>query len=1361
MIQVDKINKPRLENINFGLDVDPHYGEKSWKEVQNPKDLLQNPMDACSKSFSREILSKLGIKNIDSEELEIIEGEISDLVFLVKNDISNALKFKKLKEYIKPYSDLNGDEIKDVLENTEMNLPEVYVQVRQTKNKFWRKKKANFEWVAYDKIKEKSSDWEIFGVRIFDNGSGFDYSSLDSMGSTTKAEDKNQRGGLGEGLRMALLSLKRMGARVHIFSRNKDSEWMITPKTDKAKTFFEGRKRNLNDDYKGDIGKGSGSLVEVVFSKNTKFYEKGSLVNDFDSRKGEGLGKIMLEFRGDEFKYLSHDSCELTTLGLPSGRIYVKGILVQEYVESVFSYNLKEKWSIGGRDRNTTKEEILNPVVIETLQNLNINQIKSFLENIKDNKRFFEKFFLSKLPDLSLEQKELWKKGMDLIFGFKEGDKVVFMGMSHKMSNRRVKRHGYKIIQIVDYDMLNFLQKLYPNDLITFENFNKMLEENNEGGESEIPKKLLERLNIYKSDLVNIFDENLEMIETLKRGFGWNAYKNMKNKIGKLNFSFQESTDKSLKYLMLDPNCNLQIRKKELQKRGDVVKIDIALEILLKSLYKNEFDIKTQDLLTKMMGLALFRRNKDLKKPFEEKFEVSENNSAKLGRSRYPDELRLEDLENIKRYQEEGFVYEENDSDNFVEKIINKNKKFRDKNLSLKTLELGIDLQEIAIEGNGTYLTCPSRGIFKLKFGSSSNEIVLDNRDPKCLIIVDKKGEKIILYENSSFFMYNLGDFSLREGLLFFKPYFRSNLENFLGGIKPYVFKEKTSVKIIEEKLEKIEDENYGKDEIRAGIKLSYGEKVWSDPVRIWSDIASNYLAADKNFERFYTFVNLKTGEIKKDLLKEDTENLSEDFIFIKVDFKDKGKGYPTSYLTGLGRGESSAENIGKFREGLKMTMAAFERYGFFVKSESRNWSATTKRWIKKYLDYSNEKEDGGEEKEDEMLGFEMEWKDSSRKGSVGSFSLLSLDFDSKKLTKDEIEKIKNHENLKIWESWGEVVDPRNKDDLGKSGLDRYILKDNSENKEKDFSMVEVLKEDSMQGKMYEKRVQVKTNSPKSSLALGYNIYTDIINTRERNDYDEDFLKKIISNYLMGLSDVKVIKLLLTRIFENKSVNFLEKKCLENLENPRCKGAWRQAYYEFFGENSILSLGWSNLDLKTKEGKDKLRARANEVHLEGQGLVFLEKISNFFESVGVFTSLDYWRQENEVEDREISEILKGELMVKIKIIHEDLIQKVENMDKSVLKYALNASTRKRLKKRIKSVRNFGSKNLIIKNRTFSTLGQCKTDKRGKMVVLLNEKILKDDFDLVDTYAHEVCHYLSGAGDYTEEFNTFMMAMALE
>ena len=476
--------------------------------------------------------------------------------------------------------------------------------------------------------------------------------------------------------------------------------------------------------------------------------------------------------------------------------------------------------------------------------------------------------------------------------------------------------------------------------------------------------------------------------------------------------------------------------------------------------------------------------------------------------------------------------------------------------------------------------------------------------------------------------------------------------------------------------------------------------------------------------------------------------------------------------MSSLGASTKGDEDIGKFGEGLKMLAASAVRQGINVEFSSRNWRAKPTSYESTVRDYET-----GRDKVFTMLGYQMEWSDTNQTGSSTNFSVLpsTIEVGQQALTEAQLAEMRallDPSSImgKTWQEWMSVIDPRNSNEFGQRGLDRYVAP--KEEEVHTDGIVRVIS--SQPGRIFEKGLFIPSQARTQPMLFGYDIDESIIDTRERNAYNEGLLDSYLKEYYMNLTDKDVIKRVVETVKANPNTDFYEYKFFGfsyRYASPETKVLWRQAFYETFGDDAVLSIkpelqrlqrfGMGDSEGARAHYANIAKAVANEVHLENHNLVVLpEKLTEFYSSGTVYDSQDF------VKDFESAEVPlspenKQQLTNLVNGVNAVLAEFVdaEEADPSraaVLRQFISASALQERKNRMLSMRD---DSVIVKSKAFPASGMVE-EKNGHAAVYLNQNVLHDPNQLVDTYTHELSHFLSRQKDYRLDFQRFLMMVAL-
>ncbi len=453
----DQVLKTRPITRDTGIA--PEYGEKTWRPVQSVVDIVQNHLDANTTVYEKKLLNTLGIteyKPADEQQQRTIS-------------LLNSLKYAQTPEAIALAQSglqglLNGNTpdlkaVKQELEEVEYQLPDMKLKVTNG---------TEFQYVAYEQVKDLDEQWQVAGFLVDDKGSGFDNQLLGIMGGSTKSDSAGKRGGLGEGLKMSITHLLRSGATVHLVSRNADELWTADPQVEHGTVNFQGLA--ITDEE----GQQQGSTTEIDFSSETfepKLREE--LVDALDPRKGEGLGKYILDFRGEEFfPIVNNGSTELASLAVPGGRTYVRGLLVQESGNTLWSYNLGDKWAIGGRDRKTVKPDVLQATVHTAITSLDdLEKIKEMVGLVNFKNPYQETKLLNENLLIDGEKHAQWQQAISKMFNFSPGTSLFVPSNLSTDQQRFATERGFTLIRIPTENegAIALFKKFYPDQIISLE----------------------------------------------------------------------------------------------------------------------------------------------------------------------------------------------------------------------------------------------------------------------------------------------------------------------------------------------------------------------------------------------------------------------------------------------------------------------------------------------------------------------------------------------------------------------------------------------------------------------------------------------------------------------------------------------------------------------------------------------------------------------------------------------------------------------------------------------------------------------------------------------------------------------------
>lgn len=1383
------------------------YTDKTWRPVQTVIDIVQNHLDANTTIYEKKLLETVGVTEYRPADIQ--QQQTVSLLNVVKYSTDREA-IAKAQEQLQNIADIKLPELSDL----SLQLKEINYQLPQVKLKLTDGLSSQF--IDYDKVKNLSKKkWRVVGFRVDDQGAGFDNQLLGIIGGTTKSESSGKRGGLGEGLKMSVTHLVRSGASVRLLSRNGNELWTARPHVENGTINFRGFSRQEEDD------RTTGSITDVDFSRARI---DPSIVTALDPREGEGLGKYILDYRGPEFiPVVNNGSSELSSLGVPANRVYVRGLLVQERNDLLWSYNLGDKWAISGRDRKTIQSDILREQVKKSLLSLEDKEkLKAVFKQIKDGADIFEAKVLNGSMEIPDQKKELWQKAIAEMFNFIP-KKTLFAPQSISTHHKRfAQQRGFKIIHLPDqYMSFSYLVKeLYPEvevSIYDLENYSPPQFKNTarikheplfrSKPEPETKSKNLE-LDPQSEDLANqCKDMFLRLVSNHQRDRGIQQlpYISLHN----LKYvRFQKADEKT--YFESDNSQFIyDSRANTIHVRGDIKKldfktaIDMSVQFLKTLVGETNFNVSTQDWLCSLAAEVVTNLRPEI---------LSELNISSKGQSdqleiinTYSPQQQNSDKDTIAFYTYKDLLDKPGIARIEVEQLLSELRKMRrDKNFQSFRLDTfyffdgkiyfadhSYELSKVTMSKNSFSRTRMGRVIKNTVLGNwrkhsqSESEYkqfpkrLLDPNESKYPLQGNmqyflpsqlKDGESTTLFfddgwKKVSIDMKRKGDLIIRKiredktGINITEAEFKRMFGKFNIGNNVITITPNTNTDIIlrveknrMHSTEQISEVNRGESFLSSNITLDYGREVWSDPRRILLDAIQNHIDAkpDTIPSIIYTIVN-NQGNIEK-VTKENLQDRDKDWQIIGLSIRDNGEGYPTPYLTSLGKSTKDNENLGKYGEGLKMLATSAVRQGIHVQLSSRDWVAIPRKYDQVVTDY----ETGGK-KTLVKLGYDLKWFDNANSFSQTYFSLLPISHDLPQLSQDQQRQIQTllGNNQSTWKTWVDMLDPRNENVYGQSGLDRFVLP----KKKTSITDGRVTLLFDRPGDIYERSLLIPEDWPKPKI-FGYNIDETIINTRERNNFDKDLLDEYVLKYFDQLTDKSVMKHILETVVEDQGKDFYELQFFKSeTMSPRAKALWKQAYFELFGEDAILSLKTLKGRFHQLDGDSIKESIEEEKHLEHFNLIHLPyELTSFFAN-NVYSSNDY-RKVSEGADIKIPSRDKETLTKYIQSVNELMLTVLESIDSNPEGRAALAAIIKlnTLEKRKRKLHNIKSRHIRITHKSLLELGSVRI--QNEPSIALNQKILQNAFQLASTYIHEASHYLPDEADYELGFQRFVMAIVL-
>ncbi len=313
------------------------------------------------------------------------------------------------------------------------------------------------------------------------------------------------------------------------------------------------------------------------------------------------------------------------------------------------------------------------------------------------------------------------------------------------------------------------------------------------------------------------------------------------------------------------------------------------------------------------------------------------------------------------------------------------------------------------------------------------------------------------------------------------------------------------------------QERDLGEKAIETGIvkspaTLEYISDHWSEPVRIFQDLGQNHMDAGGIDERFLIVKGKEKVWVTDDQLG--------DAEILGYELSDQGLGYSPEGIHTMGHTRKRNPFLtGKNGEGLKLAAASAKKQGFEITFASFglgsngsevSWQAEAKTLPEEYTH-------DGKTNIAQRLVFDVVEKERSALEERSATTHIILPDDADEAC------------LKRWSVWMNCVDPRNKDEHGNGGMDRYLL--TNENALGNFSTVgptTVLFE--RPGEIFENGTLIRTEQQaERSYTLGWN-FPSITSTRERTHIDEDMAKAYMRHYFKNTTDESAVEHVLRSI---------------------------------------------------------------------------------------------------------------------------------------------------------------------------------------------------------------------------------------
>lgn len=1383
-------NNPYIKVPVIETPLTPEFAEKTWRPIQSVIDILQNHLDAQQISRERKFLNILGVKE------EYNPGSIRQeaMYFLMER----IFLYPTQEDIVKnAYQQLQGivERCPALTEvNTKLQELPKKPQVRFTIVNGNEEKR-----VDYEELRKFGTRWKITGFTVYDEGEGFDKLLLGGLGFGLKDKHLRLRGGIGEGLKVSANRLVNAGAKVNIVSANADEVWQYEAVKGPVLRF------ERRHGWKRKGGK-NGSFTAVDFSpmltngSSRRITEQ--ILEAIDPRKGEGLGRYILEYSDAQFAPLRRQvdfsnasehlkkerirmaDYKIAPTNFPAGRLYERGILIMEDANTLFSYDLP-KWSIAGADRKTITESAIRELTAEVIATTNDpKRIKQILNAAFKGKNLPEEVrALGRFVDIEESAREEWMKILKDTFHLRPG--VVFC--PPEMDPREIrllKQRGYKLISFPQ-ELYLFTRQIFRDDSIDGERVvsNLIFEENREERreqpkpKEEVPPKdpKLQTLDraVY-SLATTLIDRNILSLYQYHRLIDLTSAFSA-GKIGSPGMPFAVSKDGKL---LIEKNADINF---------DSLDTKVALVAIFANVISRspEYNAGTQQILTNMLGIVLEHEDPTLLKSKLPKLNFSAEQLEKIAES-YRDSEKVVEL--YQRAQEilRGINYASL-TKRAVEDTL---KKLR----SIETFYLNPSLlvdEYMSINGdifhveNGNLKKMSDR----IQRVDTQSRYSASNRNHQTISIPYKIEEGKSIYitvsrdgkkpEEDVYYA-----ISRKNGHIVFQMISKTNSsstskkgevllgsESYLEGFETVArltLTGSSSIKVSSRRpvsKDEIVETNEGKDVLEVNIDTNYREKVWSDSKRALLDVIQNHLDAEKGKrpEIIFKVVNVESGRYEvMSVTPEQLKKIGRDWQIVEFTFKDHGSGFPTSFLTNVGMSTKGFDERGRNGEGLKMIMASILRDDLFGEVASRNWKARPQNNPVRVRNYET-----GDDKTFHTIRYALEWDPKYKPGNNTSYTKIGavspISQSQLYLTAQQIQELRNARDKSTWIKWRDIMDERNLGENKVGGINRYTFF--NDEKFPTDGVTTIIPDRPKD--IYERNLQIPySNTMGQQLLFGYNIDATIIDTRERNHFSDSKFRKHLINFYTTLTDENLMEFLLRKIIKSR-VSYLEAEIISQLDiskmSPKTRIAWTNAFNKAtnYGAISIR-----NVRLKEPLSNNSFisYARDHEEDIYHREFVDLPTGLNqfFYDLRSINTAIKYAKalsdydiklgnEEQRLLDNAVQQVANA-MVNKLSIILSD--------PEKLVALAPSGHQQRQLQRRLQQIQNGLPRNSVkIKSPFFEANGLTYAGIE-KFELELNINTLNNPQEFISTAAHELLHWITGEHDLTTGFARSFAAFLL-
>lgn len=492
------------------LHAEINYGGNSWRSEQSVIDPMQNALDAQAHAHSLRLVDILHPPDKNDPAGYYTTPNIAEAWLLQQKILCLPADSEELAH-------IDPEIIKKIDALNKVKPPKLLVLVRGADL-------AEYKIPVEELYRADKKDLQVIGFEIIDQGIGY-ARELNSHFAPTKANYPFLRGRFGQGTKMSIIALTRMGCQVDIGSRSIDlqshkvSEWrgstVVKSRGDDDMVYFEGEENSsysVNEDFQ------TGTTFSVRFPENTT-PDNLDIQKIADMLSAESISEYILDFHPLENSYIlpaMHVDGRVSTHDDLLGKLWVQGLEVPKEVEMqyakyrsaeyLFSYDFSTVAVFSGKDRKYLNRDVADKIVKSiwkemtdhgSLVNLyskivSLSGLKSNFGEVDGEECYEATDMVSDLNIINAAAREAHKKACLQVLGASENDKFIcLVGFSQEFTQEEssvAKELGYT-------KRLEFMGNTISADYIM-----RVLGKENTINESELREKINARLNIQKVD---------------------------------------------------------------------------------------------------------------------------------------------------------------------------------------------------------------------------------------------------------------------------------------------------------------------------------------------------------------------------------------------------------------------------------------------------------------------------------------------------------------------------------------------------------------------------------------------------------------------------------------------------------------------------------------------------------------------------------------------------------------------------------------------------------------------------------------------------------------------------------------------